>query len=90
MAKDPNNNVGVNQFSDRAMSAGRKAMGGSNPSVQVKVDQPEKASPGANLKRSKQTVLPTMTKPAVGASNPNRVNPMQAPGVGANKRNTKG
>lgn len=92
MSKDKTFNVGVNQLSDRAMSAANAAKkAGGKQSVQMAGDEPTAPNvPGDSLKRSKQTVLPTMTKPAVQATPPNMVNPMNRPGQGANKSNKKG
>ena len=83
-------NVPVHEMSSSSMAKANKAMRGGKPSVQVKVDQPDPGVPGDNLRRSKQTVLPTMTKPAVRATPPQMVNPMQRPGNNANKSNNRG
>lgn len=87
MAKDQRFDLGPN-MSGMAMGKAKKAMSGSARSMQMKVDQPDAGGPASvadNLNRSKQTVVPTLTKPAMGATPPSKVNPMQRPGEGARR-----
>lgn len=84
---DKSFNVPVNQMSKMATTKANAAMRGSSPSVQMPGSEGNSKSPadaGNNLmQESMPKVVPTMTKPAKGATPPDRVNPMQRPGLGA-------